>query len=166
MQIEETYKYCENNEFHKSIRPGLIRRLMARLMDYLIIFIFFLFTDFLTDGLITENMHWFMKQVTGVPTQPLTVMFLCLLFAGYFILFHSLGGQTPGKFICAVRVIRQDESESDFKTESPNLARNILRELGWLLGLVLGGWPLLLVFLNRNRRGLHDWFGSSVVRGA
>jgi uncharacterized RDD family membrane protein YckC len=113
-----------------------------------------------------ENMHWFMKQVTGIPTQPLTVMYLSLLFAGYFILFHSLGGQTPGKFICAVRVIRQDESESDFKTESPNLARNILRELGWLLGLVLGGWPLLLVFLNRNRRGLHDWLGSSVVRGA
>ena len=112
------------------------------------------------------NIHWFMKQVTGIPTQPLTVMYLSLLFAGYFILFHSLGGQTPGKFICAVRVVRQGESESDFKTESPNLARNIFRELGWLLGLVLGGWPLLLVFLNRNRRGLHDWLGSSVVRGA
>ena len=107
-----------------------------------------------------------MKHVAGIPTLPLTVMYLSLLFAGYFILFHSLGGQTPGKFICAIRVIRQGESESDFKTESPNLARNILRELGWLLGLVLGGWPLLLVFLNRNRRGLHDWLGSSVVRGA
>ena len=38
--------------------------------------------------------------------------------------------------------------------------------LGWLFGLLLGGWPLLLVFLNRNRRGLHDWLGSSVVRMA
>ena len=166
MQIEETYISREINEFRNKTRPGLIRRLLARLIDYQIIFILFLFTNFLTDGLIMENMHWFMKQVTGVPTQSLIVMYLSLLFVGYFILFHSLGGQTPGKFICAVRVIRQDESESDFKTESPNLARNILRELVWLLGLVLGGWPLLLVFLNRNRRGLHDWLGSSVVRGA
>ena len=166
MQIEETYIGCKTNEFRNKTRPGLIRRLLARLIDYQIIFILFLFTNFLTDGLIMENMHWFMKQVTGIPSQPLTVIYLSLLIAGYFILFHSIGGQTPGKFICAVRVIRQDESESDFKKESPNLARNILRELGWLLGVVLGGWPLLLVFLNRNRRGLHDWLGSSVVRGA
>ena len=166
MQIEETYTSYEFNESRNRKRPGLIRRLMARLIDYQMIFIFFLLTDFLTDGLIMENMHWFMKQVTGIPTQPLTVMYLSLLFAGYFILFHSLGGQTPGKFICAVWVIRQDETESDFKTNPPNLARNILRELGWLLGFVLGGWPLLLDFLNRNRRGLHDWLGSSVVRGA
>ena len=166
MQIEETYKNHGFVVSSKNTSPGLILRLLARLIDYQMILIFFWFTDFLTDGLIMENMHWFMKQVTGIPTQPLTVIFLSLLFAGYFILFHSLGGQTQGKFICAVRVVRQDESESDFKTESPNLARNILRELGWLLGLLLGGWPLLLVFLNRNRRGLHDWLGASVVRGA
>ena len=166
MQIEETYTSYKIDESRNKNRLGLIRRLLARLIDYQMIFILFLFTNFLTDGLTIENMHWFMKQVTGIPNQPLTVMYLSLLFAGYFILFHSFGGQTPGKLICAVRVIRQDESESDFKTESPNLSRNILRELGWLLGLVLGGWPLLLVFLNRNRRGLHDWLGSSVVRGA
>ena len=97
MQIEETYTSYDFNESRNRNRPGLIRRLMARLIDYQMIFIFFLFTDFLTDGLIMENMHWFMKQVTGIPTQPLTVMYLSLLFAGYFILFHSLGGQTPGK---------------------------------------------------------------------
>ncbi|MCH2289695.1 MAG: RDD family protein, partial [SAR324 cluster bacterium] len=107
MQIEETYKNYGFNESRNNTRPGLIRRFLARLIDYQMIFIFFLFTDFLTDGLIMENMHWFMKQVTGIPTQPLTVTYLSLLFAGYFILFHSLGGQTPGKFICAVRVIRQ-----------------------------------------------------------
>ena len=166
MQIEETYTGYEIDESRNKTRPGLVRRLLARLIDYQMIFILFLFTDFLTDGLIMEIMHWFMKQVTGIPTQPLTVIYLSLLSAGYFILFHSLGGQTPGKFILTVRVIRQDESESDFNTESPNLARNIFRELGWLLGLVLGGWPLLLVFMNRNRRGLHDWLGASVVRGA
>ena len=96
MQIEETYTSYDFNETRNRNRPGLIRRLMARLIDYQMIFIFFLLTDFLTDGLIMENMHWFMKQVTGIPTQPLTVMYLSLLFAGYFILFHSLGGQTPG----------------------------------------------------------------------
>ena len=66
MQIEETYTTFEFNDSRNRNRPGLIRRLMARLIDYQMIFIFFLFTDFLTDGLITENMHWLMKQVTGM----------------------------------------------------------------------------------------------------
>jgi len=52
MQIEETYTSYEFNESRNRKRPGLIRRLMARVIDYQMIFIFFLFTDFLTDGLI------------------------------------------------------------------------------------------------------------------
>ena len=56
MQIEETYTSYEFNESRNSNKPGLIRRLMARLIDYQMIIIFFLFTDFLTDGLIMENL--------------------------------------------------------------------------------------------------------------
>ena len=54
MQIEKTYTNCEINESRNKTRPGLIRRLLARLIDYQMIFILFLFTDFLTDGLIME----------------------------------------------------------------------------------------------------------------
>ena len=52
MQIEETYTGYDLNESRNRTRPGLIRRLMARLIDYQMILIFFLFTDFLADGLI------------------------------------------------------------------------------------------------------------------
>ena len=66
MQIEETYINYEFNESRNRNRPALIRRLMARLIDYQMILIFFLFTDFLTDGLIMGNMNWFMKQVLSL----------------------------------------------------------------------------------------------------
>ena len=49
MQIEETYKSYEINESRNRNRPGLIRRLMSRLIDYQMIFIFFWLTDFLTE---------------------------------------------------------------------------------------------------------------------
>jgi uncharacterized RDD family membrane protein YckC len=96
----------------------------------------------------------------------MTLVLLSLLFVGYFILFHTLDGQTPGKFICGIRVAAKENRSPNAKPVCPNLARNILREAGWLFSLMLGGWLLLMVFLNRNRRGLHDWLGCSVVRGA
>ncbi len=164
MQIEETYTSYDFSRSSIRTRQGLTRRLMARLIDYQMILIFFLFTDFLTDGLIMENMHWFMKQVTGVPTQPLTVMYLSLLFAGYFILFHSLGGQTPGKFICAVRVIRRMRPNR-IQDRKSKPCENISVNWAGCLGLFWADGPSYWFFESKPT-WLHDWLGSSIVRGA
>ena len=166
MEYPQTLYHPHPRQSFSNPEPGLIRRLLARVIDYQLIFILLLFCDFLVEGLITTNLHWFSKQVYEIPTQPMTLILLILLFVGYFILFHTLDGQTPGKFICGIRVAAKENRSPNAKPVCPNLARNILREAGWLFSLMLGGWLLLMVFLNRNRRGLHDWLGCSVVRGA
>ena len=164
-QPQMLYQNHSSESFLRSFST-LIRRVIARLIDYQIISIMFVICDFLVEGVITSNIQWLLKHVVEIPSQPLSFVLLIILFFGYFILFHSLNGQTPGKYICSIRVISQKPLRLNANPQSPDLVRNVLRESGWMLSLILGGWPLLLVFLNRNRRGIHDWLGYSEVRGA
>ena len=164
-QPQFLYENQSSGSFLRSFST-LTRRVIARLIDYQIIFIMFVIFDFLSEGVITSNIQWLLKHVVEIPSQPLTFVLLILLFFGYFIFFHSINGQTPGKFVCGIRVISQKPLRLNAHPQSPNLVRNMLRESGWMLSLILGGWPLLLVFMNLNRRGIHDWLGYSEVRGA
>ena len=56
MQIEETYTSYDFNESRIRTRPGLIRRLMARVIDYQMIFIFF-FVHRFSDRRIDHGKH-------------------------------------------------------------------------------------------------------------
>ena len=58
----------------------LIRRVIARLIDYQIIFIMFVIYDFLCEGVITSNIQWLLKHVFEIPSQPLTFVLLIILF--------------------------------------------------------------------------------------
>jgi uncharacterized RDD family membrane protein YckC len=79
---------------------------------------------------------------------------------GYFVVFWSTTGQTPGNRVMRIRVRR---SGSD---EPLRLRWAVVR----LVGLLLAAIPLLLGFvpilLNDRRRGLQDLLGRSVVVGA
>jgi uncharacterized RDD family membrane protein YckC len=79
--------------------------------------------------------------------------------AGYFVIFWSSTGQTPGNSVMQIRVVRAD----DGRVLRP--WRALLR----LFGLMLAALPLFLGFLpillNDRRRGLQDWIGGSVVVG-
>lgn len=80
--------------------------------------------------------------------------------AGYFVIFWSSTGQTPGNRLMKIRVVRAEDSAL------LRPWRSLLR----LLGLMLAALPLFLGFLpilvNERRRGLQDWIGGSVVVGA
>jgi uncharacterized RDD family membrane protein YckC len=79
--------------------------------------------------------------------------------AGYFVIFWSSTGQTPGNRLMQIRVVRA----RDGATLRP--WRALLR----LFGLTLAALPLFLGFLpillNERRRGLQDVIGGSVVIG-
>lgn len=79
--------------------------------------------------------------------------------AGYFVIFWSSTGQTPGNRLMQIRVVRA----KDGATLRP--WRALLR----LFGLTLAALPLFLGFLpillNERRRGLQDVIGGSVVIG-
>ena len=76
---------------------------------------------------------------------------------GYFVVFWSTTGQTPGDRLMRIRVRRAGKDE-------PLSAR---RALVRMAGLFLSALPLLLGFLpilvNDRRRGLHDALAGSVV---
>jgi uncharacterized RDD family membrane protein YckC len=77
--------------------------------------------------------------------------------AGYFVVFWSTTGQTPGAHLMRMRVVRAD----DGSIVGPR--RALLR----LAGLTLAAVPLLAGFLpilfDSRRRGVHDMLAGTVV---
>jgi uncharacterized RDD family membrane protein YckC len=75
---------------------------------------------------------------------------------GYFVLFWTLAGETPGMRLMHMRVV-------DEHGAPPGLGRSLLR----LVGAVLAAIPLfagyLLVLVDDRRRGLHDMIARTVV---
>jgi uncharacterized RDD family membrane protein YckC len=75
---------------------------------------------------------------------------------GYFVLFWTFAGQTPGMRLMRVRVL-------DARGDSPRLARSALR----VVGMVIAAIPLftgyLLILVDARRRGLHDMIARTLV---
>ncbi len=79
---------------------------------------------------------------------------------GYFVVFWSATGQTPGNRVMHIRVLRSG-------ADRPLAPLRTLMRFG---GLVLAALPLLAGFLpilfTDRRRGLQDWIAGSVVKSA
>jgi uncharacterized RDD family membrane protein YckC len=75
---------------------------------------------------------------------------------GYFVLFWTLVGETPGMRLMRMRVV-------DEHGAPPGVGRSLLR----IVGAVLAAIPLfagyLLVLVDDRRRGLHDMIARTVV---
>lgn len=82
-----------------------------------------------------------------------------IVFWGYYILFEYLwNGQTPGKRLVKIRVLRLDGNPIGFVEA---LLRNLARPIDFLpLGYGLG---LVVMFCNQNSRRLGDWAAGAVV---
>ena len=83
-----------------------------------------------------------------------------LWLVGYFVVFWTASGQTPGNRLLEIRVCRADDGAAP----SPGVA--LLR----LVGLMLAALPLFLGFLpillDDRRRGVHDMLAGTVVVAA
>jgi uncharacterized RDD family membrane protein YckC len=75
---------------------------------------------------------------------------------GYFVLFWTAAGQTPGMRVMRMRVTGHDE-------EPPGTARAILRFVGLLLAIVPVFAGFLPMLIDRRRRGLQDYLGGTLV---
>ena len=98
---------------------------------------------------------------TEAPKWTIAIMILVvfLLFTGYFIFFEWLwDGQTPGKRLLKLRVIRDDGRPI---TLWEAIARNLLRIVDALPGLYSVG--LIVVFLSSRDQRLGDIFAGTVV---
>lgn len=75
---------------------------------------------------------------------------------GYFVLFWTAAGQTPGMRLMRLRVAHASG-------DPPRLGRALLRLIGLGLAIVPLFAGFLPVLFNERRRGLHDLFGDTVV---
>ena len=105
-------------------------------------------------GLIEEMPKW---------TLAILIIVIFLLFSGYFVLFEWLwNGQTPGKRLMKLRVIREDGRPITFWE---SLARNLLRmfdALPWILPPAYSV-GLVVVFASRRDQRIGDIFAGTVV---
>ena len=85
--------------------------------------------------------------------------FLVVLIAlCYFTLFVGFRGQTPGKMLLGLRIIRVTGEEVGY-------GRAFVRWIGQILGLLPLGIGFLMVVVSRKQQGLHDKLaGTYVVR--
>jgi uncharacterized RDD family membrane protein YckC len=106
------------------------------------------------DGIFSQMSNW---------SIALMILTLFLLFAGYFIFFEWLwGGQTPGKRLMKLRVIREDGRPI---TLWEAIARNLLRVFDAMPGFIVPIYSigLIVIFLNRRDQRVGDIFAGTVV---
>ncbi len=96
-------------------------------------------------------------------TLAILIVVVFLIFAGYFIVFEWLwNGQTPGKYLLKLRVIREDGRPITFWEA---LARNLLRIFDAVPGFVVPVYSvgLITIFLSGRDQRIGDIFAGTVV---
>ena len=87
-----------------------------------------------------------------------TSLLLVLIALCYFTLFVGFRGQTPGKMLLGLKIVRTTGEEIGY-------GRALVRWFGQCLGLLPLGLGFLMVALSRRKQGLHDKIaGTYVVR--
>ena len=124
---------------------------------------------------------WFFLSIAGYTTSDVTdtpeqlfseapkwliailIIILFLIFAGYFIAFEWLwNGQTPGKRLMKLRVIRADGRPL---TLWEAIARNLLRIADAIPGFIIPVYSvgLIVIFLSSRDQRVGDFFAGTVV---
>lgn len=96
-------------------------------------------------------------------TLAVLIIVLFLIFSGYFVLFEWLwNGQTPGKRLMKLRVIREDGRPI---TLWEAMARNLLRLFDTFPGFIIPIYSvgLIAVFMSRRDQRIGDMFAGTVV---
>ena len=113
-------------------------------------------------GLTTPETSSFFQEMPKWTIAVLIVV-LFLIFAGYFIFFEWLwNGQTPGKKLLKLRVIREDGRPI---TLWEAVARNLLRIFDAVPGFILPIYSvgLITIFASRRDQRIGDMFAGTVV---
>jgi uncharacterized RDD family membrane protein YckC len=79
-----------------------------------------------------------------------------IVVSGYFVLFWTLTGETPGMRLMALRVITRDGDPLGF-------GQALLRLIGAILAAIPFFAGYLLILVDDRRRGLHDMIAGTTV---
>jgi len=140
---------------------GFWARGVAFLIDLIILDLLFLIlalTGSFAMGISLRSIH------LEIPSEELVLFLLGLylliwffLNSAYFIFFLGYGGQTPGKMLLRIRVLKKDQQPLTW-------GRAVLRTLGYLIsGFLLLGIGFLMIAFHPQKRGLHDLIAGTLV---
>jgi uncharacterized RDD family membrane protein YckC len=110
-----------------------------------------------------ENSIWNALQEMSGWTIAILIIIIFLIFSGYFVFFEWFwSGQTPGKRLMKLRVIREDGRPITFWEA---LARNLLRIFDALPGMIVPFYSvgLISIFLSKRDQRFGDMFAGTVV---
>lgn len=141
-------------------RPaGFIRRVIATVIDTIIIgllFQFFMFAGMA--GLSAAGLSAVSAfDFSGLGSISLGSLFFIQI--GYFGFFHTHCGQTPGKM--TLRIIVVSDTTDAFGRPSPSQA--VFRALGLFISASFFGLGFLITLFGRKKRALHDYLCGTQV---
>ncbi len=154
-QIAIDYDVTEKAE-EKMNYAGFSRRLTAYTIDNLLLS-FISLGVFATGCFFLSSLSVYDLSVYEVLGQLLfPYLILSSFIQGfYFIYFIAITGQTPGKWICSMKVVSEDGSLIGF-------SRAAIRFFGYYLSMIMYVGFLMIPFTEK-KQGLHDKLARSVV---
>ena len=157
MDEQLTISTPEQVAFHYEL-AGIGTRFVAALIDYLIIMTALLLLtcamSFLRIGAIGAG-----GEAGTYLVLAITVLIFFIIFWGYFVIFETLwSGQTPGKRLGRLRVIRRDGQPVHV---GEVMIRNLVRIVDFLPGFY--GIGLVVMFIDKEARRLGDMAAGTIV---
>jgi uncharacterized RDD family membrane protein YckC len=146
-----------------SIGNRFLAVVVDHFIQYFTIFLVFYFFMSISGGMLGETGLSGAIQEMSKWTIAIMIFVLFLLFTGYFIFFEWIwNGQTPGKRLMKLRVIREDGRPITFWE---SLARNLLRLFDSFPGSVIPIYSvgLITIFLSNRDQRIGDFFAGTVV---
>lgn len=144
---------------------GLVTRAIAFFIDVAIVTICLIALNWIVNA--TANLFGMSLQDCQSNTSLLLRWFCFILRYGviaitlafypvYLLFFWILTGQTPGKYLMGVKIVRIDGKRM-------TLGRSIKRLLGYVVDLWTLGLGFLWIAVDDRRQGLHDRIGGTYV---
>ncbi|MDD5475237.1 MAG: RDD family protein [Syntrophales bacterium] len=135
---------------------GFWRRALAIWMDGLVIQ-FIMFLAFMTmKYTLPDSMA---PDIGSYPAFLTGYVYLAggvLMNMAYYTIFHGMGGQTPGKWVMGVKVIRDTGEEM-------TLGYAFLRWVGYLVSYIFFFLGFIWVAFDRRKQGWHDKIAGTLV---
>lgn len=133
---------------------GFVSRLIAYVIDVIVISVSLIAaTWFVNTATAILNLQFTVSQGANFA---LTGTALVLFVSGYFVIFWSLTGQTPGKLLLGVRIVTLDGRPLSFK-------RSVIRFVGYLLSALAFYVGFLWILIDNRRQGWHDKLARTCV---
>jgi uncharacterized RDD family membrane protein YckC len=134
---------------------GFWRRLAAFIIDAIILSVIssalFPFKWFGWADLLNGNWYWVIFSILAVSN-----MVNVLIYVAYYAGFLTWSGQTPGKILLNIKIIRTNGSNI-------TMGYSLLRCLGYIISIIMLGIGFLWIAFDPHKQGIHDKIADTYV---